>query len=63
MKPNPEFSADLVTFTEKTLNWKLHFILSEVKAFFIIQLFVFASTIHYVHYVIRCSCFLREKND
>ena len=63
MQPNPQFSADLVTFTEKTLNWKLHFILCEVKAFFIIQLFVFASTVHYLHYVIRFLCFLREKND
>ena len=25
MSPNPQFSVDLVTFTEKILNGKLHF--------------------------------------
>ena len=29
MQPNPEFPADLVTFTEKILNGKLHFLCSE----------------------------------
>ena len=28
MCPNPEFSAELVTFTEKILNGKLHFLWS-----------------------------------
>ena len=28
MWPNPQFSADMVTFTEKTLNGKLHFLCS-----------------------------------
>ena len=26
MRPNPEFPADLVIFTEETLNGKLHFL-------------------------------------
>ena len=25
MWPNPQFPADLVTFTEETMNWKFHF--------------------------------------
>ena len=29
MWPNPQFSADLVTFIEKSLNGKLHFLCSE----------------------------------
>ena len=29
MWPNPQFPADLVTFTEKILNGKLHFLCSE----------------------------------
>ena len=28
MGPNPQFSADLITFTEETLNGKLHFLCS-----------------------------------
>ena len=28
MRPNPQFSANLVTFNEKTLNGKLHFLCS-----------------------------------
>ena len=28
MGPNPQFSADLVTFTEEILNGKLHFLCS-----------------------------------
>ena len=28
MRPNPQFTADLVTFTEKILNGKLHFLCS-----------------------------------
>ena len=30
MWPNPQFPADLVTFTEKILNGKLHFLCSEM---------------------------------
>ena len=30
MWPNPQFPADLVTFTEKILNGKLHFLCSEI---------------------------------
>ena len=29
MWPNPQFPADLVTFTEEILNGKLHFLCSE----------------------------------
>ena len=29
MRPNPQFPANLVTFTEETLNWKLHFLRSD----------------------------------
>ena len=29
MRPNPQFPADLVTFTEEILNGKLHFLCSE----------------------------------
>ena len=29
MLPNPQFSADLVTFTAEILNGKLHFLCSE----------------------------------
>ena len=28
MSPNPQFPADLVTFTEEIVNWKLHFLCS-----------------------------------
>ena len=31
MLPNPQFPADLVTFTEEILNGKLHFLCSEMK--------------------------------
>ena len=31
MWPNPQFPADWVTFTEKTLNGKLHFLCSEAS--------------------------------
>ena len=30
MWPNPQFPADLVTFTEEILNEKLHFLCSEI---------------------------------
>ena len=30
MWPNPQFSADLVTFTEEILNGKLHFLCSDL---------------------------------
>ena len=30
MRPNPEFPADLVTFTEEILNGKLHFLFSVI---------------------------------
>ena len=29
MWPNPQFPADLITFTEEILNWKLHFLCSD----------------------------------
>ena len=29
MRPNPQFPADLVTFTEEILNGKLHFLRRE----------------------------------
>ena len=32
MWPNPQFSVDLVTFTEEILNGKLHFLRSENKS-------------------------------
>ena len=36
MWPNPQFPVNLVTFTEKILNWKLHFLCSvSVLRFFI----------------------------
>ena len=31
MWPNPQFPADLVTFTEEILNGKLHFLRSAIK--------------------------------
>ena len=31
MWPNPQFLADLVTFTEKIVNWKLHFLCSGIS--------------------------------
>ena len=31
MWPNPQFPADLVTFTEESLNGKLHFLCSDIK--------------------------------
>ena len=33
MRPNPLFSADLVTFTEETLNGKLHFLRIVLRAY------------------------------
>ena len=33
MWPNPQFSADLVTFTEQILNRKLHFLCSVIADF------------------------------
>ena len=33
MWPNPQNNADLVTFTEKILNGKLHFLCSAVEQF------------------------------
>ena len=38
--PNPQFSADLVTFTEEILNEKLHFLYSDSFSF-ITKLFIF----------------------
>ena len=31
MWPNPQYPADLVTFTEKILNGKLHFLCSDMN--------------------------------
>ena len=31
MKPNPQFSEDLVTFTEEILNGKLNFLCSDME--------------------------------
>ena len=31
MWPNPQFPADLVTFTEEILNWKLHFMCNVIS--------------------------------
>ena len=36
MWPNPQFPADLITFTEEILNEKLHFLYSESKAIYMI---------------------------
>ena len=33
MWPNPQFSADLVTFTEEILNGKIHFLYSDTLIF------------------------------
>ena len=33
MLPNPQFPADLVTFTEEILNGKLHFLCSDREIF------------------------------
>ena len=30
MEPNPQFSVDLITWTEETLNGKLHFLCSVI---------------------------------
>ena len=35
MWPNPQFPADLVTFTEETLNGKLHFLCSDLFTVYI----------------------------
>ena len=32
MRPNPQFSVDLVTFTDEILNGKLHFLCSDYKS-------------------------------
>ena len=34
MWPNPQFPADLVTFTEEILNEKLHFLYSDLSSMF-----------------------------
>ena len=34
MRPNPQFPADLVTFTEKMLNGKLRFMCSDISWIF-----------------------------
>ena len=34
MRPNPQFTADLVTFTEEILNGKIHFCAVSVPAKF-----------------------------
>ena len=41
MGPNPQFSADLITFTEETLNGKLHFLCS-VENFVLYKEFFYA---------------------
>ena len=33
MLPNPQFPADLVTFTEEILNGKVHFLCSEIEVY------------------------------
>ena len=38
MWPNPQESADLVTFTEETLNGKLHFLCSDYLSPFSVYL-------------------------
>ena len=38
MYPNPQFAADLVTFTEEILNGKLHFLCSAMPCFQIMTL-------------------------
>ena len=35
MWPNPQFSADLVTFTEEILNGKLHFLCSVLSEIYL----------------------------
>ena len=35
MWPNPQFPADMVTFTEEIINGKLHFLCSEFFLFFL----------------------------
>ena len=37
MKPNPQFSADLVTFTEEILNGKLDFLCSDMEKLVLIH--------------------------
>ena len=39
MRPNPQFSADLVSFTEEILNGKLHFFCSAILAKRFIHMF------------------------
>ena len=41
MGPNPQFSADLITFTEETLNGKLHCLCS-VENFVLYKKFFYA---------------------
>ena len=41
MWPNPQFPADLVTFTKEILKGKLHFLCSVLKESFLILSFVF----------------------
>ena len=37
MRPNPQFPADLVTFTEEILNGKLHFFCEVRKMNFLVK--------------------------
>ena len=57
MWPNPQETADLVTFTEKILNGKLHF----CAVIFCIQTYNFLVHCSCVMYVI-CSSFIRIYN-
>ena len=50
MWPNPQKTADLVTFTEEILNWKLHFLCSVCQ--FSSDIFIAAS------YFIPCFFYL-----
>ena len=36
MWPNPQFSADLVTYTEKILNGKLYFLFSTLSSLYVV---------------------------
>ena len=41
MWPDPQFSADLVTFTEKIFNEKLHFLCSVEKIQWLVKWFLY----------------------
>ena len=56
MWPNPQETEDLVTFTEKILNGKLHFLCSEIAWFLLVYLVSINTAKHQIeHYTKQFS--------